>query len=206
MKTPTSSSVRSLILTLTRDGQASSTLRLQSPFHIRPRDTRIFSTSRSLSQKNRILTPFRTPPDFHDALRLVSANNTLLVALFTTSACTPCRTITPLLTQLIQTRPASPEDNYSALAFAELELDSPDDSNGRMLDLGVEYGVNSMPTLIGFGGRRAERVTNRIVDTRFLADERKMAEWIDGEMRKGDRFPGGGGEGGTGWLGRLFGT
>ncbi len=175
-----------------------------------------FSTSTSPRQgKNRILDPFRTPPHFHDALRLCSANNTLLLALFTTSACTPCRTITPLLTSLVETRPPSPEDKFSAVAFAEVELDSPDTSNGNMLDLGVEYGVTSMPTLMGFGGRRAERVTERVVDTRLLSDERSMARWVDEQMRKGDPFPGqggggdggggAGGAGGRGLLARIFG-
>lgn len=171
-----------------------------------------FSTSPSLLQKNRILDPFRTPAQFHDALRLCSANNTLLLALFTTSTCTPCRTITPLLSSLIETRPSSPEDKFSALALAEVELDSPDRSNGSMLDLGVEYGVTSMPTLIGFGGRRAERVTDRVVDTRVLGDGKRMALWMDEQMRKGDPFRrqggsggGGGGEGG-GVLQRIFGS
>lgn len=164
-----------------------------------------FSTSQSF-QTNRVLTPFRTPPQFHDALRLASANNTLMLALFTTSTCTPCRIITPLLSSLIETRPPGPEDKYSNLAFAELELDSPDESNGKMLDLGVEYGVTSMPTLIGFGGRRAERVTDRIVDTRMMSDERALAKWIDEEMKKGDPFPSQGASGSGGVLSRIFGS
>lgn len=74
-----------------------------------------------------------------------------------------------------------------------------------MLDLGVEFGVTSMPTLIGFGGRRAQRVTERIVDTRFLSDERAMGKWIDEEMKKGDSFPSSEG-GGGGFLSNIFGS
>ncbi|KAK5056174.1 hypothetical protein LTR84_012727 [Exophiala bonariae] len=182
---------------------------------------RLFSQSIASRQhqspvSNRILAPFRTPSQFQDALRLCSANNTLLLTLFTTSACTPCRVITPLLTSLIETRPSAPSDKYAALAFAELELDSPDASGGggfgTMMDLGVEYGVTSMPTLMGFGGRRAERVTERLVDTRMLCDERRMASWVDEQMGKGDPFStsaasGGGGEGAGkgGLLSRIFG-
>ncbi|KAK4942951.1 hypothetical protein LTR10_017335 [Elasticomyces elasticus] len=160
-----------------------------------------------MSQRKRVLDPFRTPPHFHDALRVCSANNTLLLALFTTSACAPCRTITPLLTSLVETRPVAPEDKFSGLAFAEVELDSPDNSNGNMMDLGVEWGVTSMPTLIGFGGRRAERVTERVVDTRMLSDPVRMAEWVDEWMKKGDPFAkgGSGGAGGGGILSRIFG-
>nr|KAK5434770.1 hypothetical protein LTR18_010265 [Exophiala xenobiotica] len=173
--------------------------------------SRSFSTSSPLlrqQSQNRILNSFRTPSQFHDAIRLCSANNTLLLALFTTSACTPCRTITPLLTSLVETRPPAADDKFGGLAFAEVELDSPDMSDGSMMNLGVEWGVTSMPTLIGFGGRRAERVTDRITDTRMMSDSRRMGEWVDEQMRKGDPFAvgggGGGGEGG-GLLGRFFG-
>ncbi|KAL2398636.1 hypothetical protein ABEF93_002878 [Exophiala dermatitidis] len=178
---------------------------------------RSFSTTTPLQQqqtRNRIFDPFRNPPQFHDALRLCAANNSLLLALFTTSACTPCRTITPLLTSLVETRPASPEDKFSGLAFAEVELDSPDTSNGSMMDLGIEYGVTSMPTLMGFGGRRAQRVTERLVDTRLMSNPTALAAWVDEQMRKGDPYAtggsgsgggsGGGGSGG-GLLGRIFG-
>jgi hypothetical protein len=113
-----------------------------------------------------------------------------------------------LLTSLVETRPPSPADKYAALAFAEVELDSPDRSNGSMMDLGVEYGVTSMPTLMGFGGRRAERVTDRVVDTRLLSNETSLAAWLDEEMKKGDPFPGSGqsGSGSTGGLlSRIFG-
>ncbi|KIW91562.1 uncharacterized protein Z519_07529 [Cladophialophora bantiana CBS 173.52] len=186
--------------------QASSLLRIRSSNRIPILPlAQLFSTTPSFSQKNRVFTPFRTPPQFHDALRLVSANNTLMLALFTTSTCTPCRTITPLLTSLVETRPPSPEDRYSSLAFAEIELDSPDISNGNMMDLGVEYGVRSMPTLMGFGGRRAERVTERLVDTRMLSNEKAMAKWVDEEMKKGDPSPSSSQSGGGGFLARIFG-
>ena len=104
----------------------------------------------------------------------------------------------------METRATASDDKYSRLAFAEIELDSPDMSNGKMIDLGVEYGVNSMPTLVGFGGRRAERVTERLVDTRMMSDVRAMGKWIDEEMRKGDPFPSQ--RGGVGILGKIFGS
>lgn len=165
--------------------------------------SRRFNTTPS-RPSNRVLDAFRTPPQFHDSLRLCSANNTLLLALFTTSTCTPCRTITPLITALVKSRPPAPEDKFSGLAFAEVELDSPDRSNGNMMDLGVEYGVTSMPTLMGFGGRRAERVTERVVDTRLMSDAKAIAAWVDEQMKKGDPFPSQG-SGGGGILSRIFG-
>lgn len=204
MKQSATRSLRTLVTGFQQELQASSRTQCYHPIN-----TRTFSTTPPvLQQQNRVLDAFRTPPQFHDALRLSSANNTLLLALFTTSTCTPCRVITPLITSLVETRPASPEDKYSGLAFAEVELDSPDRSNGNMMDLGVEYGVTSMPTLMGFGGRRAERVTERIVDTRFLGDEAGLARWVDEQMKKGDPFPGqsdGGSGGAGGILRRIFG-
>ena len=149
----------------------------------------------------RVLSPILNPPTFHDYLRLCSAQNMLLLLLFTTSACAPCRTITPLLTDLIERRQPTPSDRFGSLAFAELELDSPDTSNGRTSDLGVEYGISSIPTLAGFGGRRAERITERLTDTKMMADLKRMQTWVDEQMAKGDPQP----PSGDGILKRLFG-
>ncbi|KIW17184.1 hypothetical protein PV08_04375 [Exophiala spinifera] len=187
---------------LSRRGNHASSCRIATP----PMKCRTFTTSSPLRQQhnNRVFNPFRTPSQFHDSLRLCSANNTLLLALFTTSTCTPCRVITPLLTSLVETRPRDDQaDRFSALAFAEVELDSPDMTEGSMMGLGVEWGVTSMPTLMGFGGRRAERVTDRLTDTRMLSDTKRMAAWVDEQMQKGD--PSGTGAGGGGLLGRVFG-
>jgi hypothetical protein len=76
-------------------------------------------------------------------------------------------------------------------------------SNGRMTNIGIEYGITSMPTLVGFGGRRAERVTDRLADTKMLANKIRMSEWVDKVMQKGDPHGTGGG-GGGGLFGRLF--
>ena len=170
-----------------------------------------FSSSPIHPLSNRIYAPITTPPTFHDHLRTASASNTLLLALFTTSACAPCAHITPLLQDLVAQRVQHPKDKFSALAFAEVQLDSPDTSNGSMTDVGVEYGVRSMPTLIGFGGRRAERVTERLADVRVLGERGRVGAWIDEAMERGDPFPAGGagggdgGGGGKGLLARLFG-
>ena len=219
---PSKSSTRRVFSLLAKDFQTAAQLqrsfpreceKSKVPFYLaqnkRPFTSRSFSTSPLLRQQNRILNSFRTPSQFHDAVRLCSANNTLLLALFTTSACTPCRTITPLLTSLVEKRPPAVDDKFAGLAFAEVELDSPDMSDGSMMNLGVEWGVTSMPTLMGFGGRRADRVTDRVTDTRMMSDSRRMGEWVDEQMRRGDPFAvGSGGKaggGGEGLLGRIFG-
>jgi hypothetical protein len=163
-----------------------------------------FSSSRTSNLSNRVYDPIRIPPTFHDYLRVASASNVLLLALFSISACPSCRYITPLLTDLVNHRAPSSQDKFSALSFAEVELDSPDTSNGNMMDLGVEWGIMSMPTLIGFGGRRAERVTERVTDTSFMKDQARMREWVDEVMRKGDPSGTSGSTGG-GLIKSLFG-
>lgn len=157
---------------------------------------------------NQILSPVTTPPIFHDYLRLASSNNILLLLLFTTSSCVPCRTISPLLESLITSRTPQPVDRFSSLALAEVELDSPDQSNGPVADLGVEYGISSIPSLVGFGGRRAERVTEKLVDTKMMGDRERMKACLDEWMEKGDPSgPDTGNSSGSigGILGRLFG-
>lgn len=176
-----------------------------------PRASSFFSTTpANAAQQNRIHPSIRRPSDFHTLLQSSSATNTLLLALFRTSTCTSCSTITLLLESVIQSRAApSPGDTFDGIAFAELDLDSPerDDGGGigwnTMYDVGIEYAVRSVPTLIGFGGRRAERITDRVADERKLKDRRWVEEWVDEVMRRGDPHPGS--SDGRGFLGRLFG-
>lgn len=78
-----------------------------------------------------------------------------------------------------------------------------------MYDVGIEYGVRSVPTLMGFGGRRAERITERLRDERQLGDRGFMERWVDQAMQKGDPHPsqgGVGGGGGGGLFARIFGS
>jgi thiol-disulfide isomerase/thioredoxin len=186
-------------------------LRFKSSKHALPKPRFLHRQSRSTTTAtaNQILSPINTPPTFHDYLNLASTNNTLLLLLFTTSSCAPCRTICPLLQSLISSRKELPADRFAGLAFAEVELDSPDRSNGPVANLGMEYGITSLPTLAGFGGRRAERVTEKVVDTKLMANRERMEAWLDEWMEKGDPSGTGtgadGGMGRNGLLGRVFG-
>lgn len=80
-----------------------------------------------------------------------------------------------------------------------------------MYDVGIEYGVRSVPVLMGFGGRRAERITERVGSERQLGDRAYMERWIDEVMQRGDPHgtgAGGAGEssaGGGGLFARIFG-
>lgn len=70
-----------------------------------------------------------------------------------------------------------------------------------MYDIGIEYGVTSIPTLIGFGSRRAERVTERVTDVNRLKDKEWLQNWIDEAMKKGDQHP----SEGKGLFAKIFG-
>lgn len=164
--------------------------RLQRPV------TRSFSSTPLRDVQNRVQPSIRRPADFHTLLQSASSTNTLLLVLFKTVTCHSCSSITPLLESVIQNRPVpSVGDKFGSIAFAELELDSPerDEGGGRgwttMYDAGIEYGVRSVPTLIGFGGRRAERITDRLADEKKLKDKQYMQDWIDEVMRQGDPHP-----------------
>lgn len=71
----------------------------------------------------------------------------------------------------------------------------------NMYDVGIEYGVTSVPVLMGFGGTRAERVTDRIADVNKLKNKEWLQNWIDEAMRKGDPHP----SEGRGLFSKLFG-
>lgn len=70
-----------------------------------------------------------------------------------------------------------------------------------MYDIGIEYGVTSIPVLIGFGGRRAERITDRVTDVNRMKDKEWLQNWIDEAMKKGDPHP----SEGKGWFAKIFG-
>lgn len=71
-----------------------------------------------------------------------------------------------------------------------------------MMELGAEFGVTSVPTLLAFGSRRREaRFASRVTDVKRMADPEWLQRWIDEEVAK-DEGGGGGATGGI--LGRLF--
>jgi len=71
-----------------------------------------------------------------------------------------------------------------------------------MMELGVEFGVTSVPTLLAFGTRRREpRFASRVTDVKKMGDRDWLQTWIDKEMARPE---GGGGGTGGGILGKLF--
>ena len=147
-----------------------------------------------------VYNSIRDPPTFHTTLLTSSSRNLLLLTLWKTSYCPACRTITPLIEDILNKRAPLAEDRGVGLGLAEVELDSPDVAAGSMMELGVEFGVTSVPTLLAFGPRRREpRFASRVTDVMKMTDREWLQTWIDEEMAKPE---GGGGAGGI--LGRLF--
>lgn len=70
------------------------------------------------------------------------------------------------------------------------------------MELGVEFGITNLPTLLAFGPRRQEpRFSSRITDIKRMMDRDWLQQWVNEEAAKGE-----GGEGGAGGglLGKLF--
>ena len=140
----------------------------------------------AIEKPNRILSPVTTPPTFHDYLRLASADRAFLLLLFTTSGCRDTPVASPIIQSAVLSRKPQPVDGFASIHFAEVELDSPDRSNGAVADLGIEYGISGIPSMVAFGGRRAQRLTEIEEDVFLMSKEERVEEWLNRWMGKGD--------------------
>jgi len=143
----------------------------------------------------------RSADDFSSLLLLSTSSNQPLITLWTASWCPSCRFISPLLTQLIEAEragesaaDASSFGSPTSVAFAEVELDSPD-----IGEVAGRYAITSIPLLLAFSRGEAQ-VETRVGDVRKLKDAGFLREWIQREARRGGK----GGAGGS-LLGGLFG-
>ncbi|KAI1427225.1 hypothetical protein F5Y12DRAFT_179269 [Xylaria sp. FL1777] len=161
--------------------------------------TRGFATSRPSRVQNQIYASVRRPADFHTYQLLSTSARTPLLTLWTTSWCSTCRAVAPLVRSLVEAGVGEPE---GGVAFCVVEYDAPDIMAGDGVDrLGTTYVITSIPTLLSFDAGEPVLET-RVVDGRKLADREFLVEWIRNEARRcgGD----GNGGGGTGVLGGLF--
>ncbi|RDL31419.1 Thioredoxin-like protein [Venustampulla echinocandica] len=163
--------------------------------------TRHFSTTPENKAKNRVYTPVRRYDDFSSYLQLSTSSRTPLLTLWTASYCATCKTVSPLLQELIE---AGVGEEEGGVSFCEVEYDTPDVMDSG---LGMTYMITSLPTLLSFDRGEAQTGT-KVVDPKKLTDKEWMKEWIRTEARR--RGQGGGGTGlyggGTGLLGGLFGN
>ncbi|KAI1129306.1 hypothetical protein F5Y10DRAFT_264298 [Nemania abortiva] len=157
-----------------------------------------FATSRASRAKNQIYTSVRRPDDFHTYQLLSSSARTPLLTLWTTSWCSTCRAVSPLIESLVASGVGEAE---GGVAFCKVEYDAPDIMSGEGGGLGMTYMITSIPTLLAFDAGEAMTDT-KVTDGRKLADPVFVEEWIRTEAR---RHGGRGGGGGTGGFGGLFG-
>lgn len=140
----------------------------------------------------------RNPDELTTYLSLSSTSRRPLVTLWTTSWCTTCHEVSPLLRRLIEDEGVGEAEG--GVTYAEIEYDAPDVMTAG---LGLTYMINSVPTLLSFDAGEAQ-VATKIADGNLLRDRRFVEEWIRTEARRHGGRGGGGGNGGL--FGGLFGS
>ncbi|KAJ4417599.1 hypothetical protein N0V82_006072 [Gnomoniopsis sp. IMI 355080] len=157
------------------------------------------STPRRYQQQaqNTVYSSVRNADQLTTYLSLSSSSRRPLITLWTTSWCTTCHQVSPLIKSLIDSGVGEAE---GGVTYAEIEYDAPDVMTEG---LGLTYMINSVPTLLSFDAGEAQ-VETKVTDGNLLRDRRFVEEWIRKEAsRHGGR--GGGGSGG-GLFGGLFGS
>ncbi|KAL7621252.1 hypothetical protein AAE478_008569 [Parahypoxylon ruwenzoriense] len=149
--------------------------------------------------RNQIYDSVRQLDDLRMYQLASSSSRTPLITLWTTSWCSTCRAVAPLLKSLIASGIGEAE---GGVAYCTVEFDAPD---VMAHGLGLTYMITSVPTLLSFDAGEAQTQT-KVADARRLADRAFLEEWIRSEARIyiGRR----GGEGGSGptMFGGLFGS
>ena len=108
--------------------------------------------------------------------------------------CQTCKVVSPLVQELIE-KDGIGEDQ-GGISFVEVEMDSPD--LGGLAGIGLQYNINSIPTLLAFDRQEAQLKTkvSRLDD---LKNKEFLTKWIEKEAAR----HGAGGAGGS--LFGLFG-
>lgn len=112
----------------------------------------------------------RNLDQFHTYQLLSASARTPLLTLWTTSWCPTCRTVSPLLTELVESGVGEAE---GGVAYCTVEYDAPD---VMAAGLGLTYMINSIPTLLSFDAQEAQ-IDTKVSDGRQLADRRFLEEW-----------------------------
>lgn len=129
---------------------------------------------------------------FHTYQLLSSSSRTPLLTLWTTSYCPTCRTVAPMIRNLVEGGVGEAE---GGVTYCEVEYDAPDVMSAG---LGLTYMITSVPTLLSFDAQEAQ-IQTKVSDARQLADKKFLEEWIRTEARRH------GGRGGGGSSSSLFG-
>ncbi|KAF3061726.1 hypothetical protein GL218_02779 [Daldinia childiae] len=156
---------------------------------------RTFSLSLHLNSANQVYSSVRQPDNFHTYQLLSSSSRTPLITLWTTSWCSTCHVVAPLIKSVIESGVGEAE---GGVGYCEVEYDAPDIMSSS---LGMDFMITSIPTLLSFDAGEAQ-INTKITDGRRLADRSFLEEWIRNEARR----HGGRGGGDSGILGGLFGS
>ncbi|KAF1841230.1 uncharacterized protein K460DRAFT_257208, partial [Cucurbitaria berberidis CBS 394.84] len=135
------------------------------------------------SHTNRIFDPVRQPNDLHTLTLLNAADNRSLITLWSASWCQTCQTVKPLIRQLIEEEKIG--EREGGLGFVEVLLDST-----LIGDLGVQFRISSMPTLLAFSRQEAQFDT-RLTKPEDMRNKEFLREWLLTEARRGGRKGGG---------------
>ncbi|KAI7506237.1 hypothetical protein KC367_g252 [Hortaea werneckii] len=123
-----------------------------------------------------------------ESLTLMSASTRIpLITLWTTNWCGICKTVSPLLRQLIEKERVGEEQG--GVSFVEVEMDSPD--MGGIGGLPMRYGINSIPTLLSFD-RQEPQLETKVSKLDELKNKEFLRRWIEKEAAR----QGSGGSGG----------
>lgn len=117
-----------------------------------------------------------------------------LITFWMANWCSSCKVVSPLLRTLIQDEGVGEEDG--GVSYAEVEMDSPD--LGGVGGLALNYGINSIPTLLAFD-RQEPQIETKVSRLQDMKNREFLRRWIQTEAAR----HGGGGAGGS-FLG-LFG-
>jgi len=159
-----------------------------------PASCRGFSTTPCLA-KNRIYpTTIRKEDELQQLVLMSASTRVPLITMWMTNWCQSCKTVSPLLRELIEKERVGEE--HGGVSFVEVEMDSPD--LGGVGGLALRYGINSMPTLLAFD-RQEPQIETKVSRLEDMKSKAFLTKWIETEAAR----HGSGGAGGT--FGGLFG-
>lgn len=139
----------------------------------------------------------RSADQLQTYLQLSSTSRRPLLTLWKTSWCSTCHVVSPLLKKLVESGVGEAE---GGVTYTEVEYDAPEIMKAG---LGLDYMVNSVPTLLSFDAGEAQ-VETKVADGTRLRDRRFLEDWIRTEARRRGGRGGGGGSGSL--FGGLFGS
>ncbi|KAJ8058677.1 hypothetical protein OCU04_012851 [Sclerotinia nivalis] len=166
-----------------------------------PSRHRRFASTPINKGQNRIYSPVRYPPDLSTYISLSTSTSKPLLTLWTTSSCSSCRTISPLLREIIEKGIGEKE---GGVLYTEVEFDAPD---VLAEGLGIRYLVRSVPSLVVFwrgevvrggeggvgevmgggGGKEGGRLN---ADEIMRLGREGLEEWVRGVARRGEEWRG----------------